>query len=70
MRHARSDYNHIQDPTGKIGEAGPTAVLAWADAAEKLGAAPEMIRRVREWAELMATWGTKKVPAAPKEALR
>ena len=82
MRHARSDYNHIQDPSGRILEDEPVFIvrgqdkaakatlLAWASEAARLGASPEMVARVREWAEVMEAWGTKKVPDAPEEALR
>lgn len=78
MRHARPDYDGIQDPTGKIpadepvflirGQ-DPTAALivrAWADAAERLGADAELVRLAREQADAMDAWPTKKaVPDLP-----
>ena len=59
MRHARRDYNRIQDPAGKIpadepvflvrgqDRAGPVTLRAWALTAEQLGAAEELVEAVR-----------------------
>ena len=77
MKHARVDYNRIQDPANLIPDdepvflirgqdpAGAVAVLAWADAAEKLGAGPEMLWRARSHADTMARYAKehgKEVP--------
>lgn len=81
MKHARQDYNRIQDPTGKIPDnepvfllrgqdvCAPIAVQAWADEAEKRGADAELVRKARAWAAEMVTYQTdkkSKVPDGPK----
>lgn len=81
MRHARQDYNRIQDPTGKIPASepvfllrgqdvcAPIAVQAWADEAEKRGSDAELIRVARAWAAEMLTYQANqksKVPDQPK----
>lgn len=81
MKHARQDYNRIQDPTGKIPASepvfllrgqdvcAPLAVQAWADEAEKRGADPEIIRKARTWAAEMLTYQANvksKLPDCPK----
>jgi len=55
MKHARPDYDRIQDPAGQIHEDEPVfliratdtvsgdAVRAWADLAEAAGAAPNIV---------------------------
>lgn len=70
MRHLRSDYDPIQDPSGKIGDdepvfvlrandpAAPASVRAWADAAEEFGSDPAMCQRVREWSVEMDIYRT------------
>ena len=83
MRHARSDYDRIQDPTGAIPEDEPvfllrakdlasvSAVLAWADAAEEVGASPDMVKRAREWTAEMTRWrlaNGAKIPDMPPDA--
>lgn len=80
MLHARVDYAPIQDPTGKIpfdepvflirGQdvAGPTAVLCWATAAEKMGASKEIVEAARLQASEMVQWQIRhggKVPDLP-----
>ena len=80
MKHAREDYNRIQDPEGKIPEDEPvflirgqdiaavSAVRAWAAYAEALGAKPDIVRAARKHAELMAEWQTqhgRKLPDLP-----
>lgn len=71
MKHARDDYNRIQDPTGKIGSdepvflvraqdlSAPACVRAWADDAERRGADPNILRAAREHATLMEEWQQK-----------
>lgn len=68
MKHARVDYNRIQDPANLIPDdepvflirgqdpAGAVAVLAWADEAEKRGASPEMVWKARQHASAMALY--------------
>jgi hypothetical protein len=68
MKHARKDYDRIQDPAGKIGIdepvfliraqdlAGPMAVEAYAAAAAVVGASEEMINLCRRWARTMKRW--------------
>lgn len=51
MKHAREDYNRIQDPEGKIGEDEPVFLLR---ASDKM--APQT---VREWARLQKLAGNK-----------
>lgn len=68
MKHARSDYNRIQDPAGLIpdGEpvfllrgkdiSAPAAVMAWATAHAENGGDLEMSRMAFEQARLMMEW--------------
>ena len=72
MKHARKDYNRIQDPDGKIPDdepvflirgqdaSGPATVRAWADFNDLAGGDPELSRLAREHAKLMDRWPTKK----------
>lgn len=65
MRHARLDYNHIQDPKGKIPEdepvfllrgqdiCAPQAVIAWATHAQALGASDEIVKAAKDQARDM-----------------
>lgn len=82
MKHARSDYNRIQDPEGKIPEDEPVflirgqdgnapyAIKAWADLAERNGADPAIVQRAREWADVVNGWqirnGLAKIPDMPE----
>lgn len=80
MRHAREDYERIQDPAGIIPDeepvfllrgqdvAAPDTVRNWALIAEKHGADPEIVRRARAHADRMEVWqghGACKVPDLP-----
>ena len=68
MKHAREDYNRIQDPENIIPEnepifllrdkdiCAPTAIQAWADDAEKHGAKANIIEAARKQANLMKQW--------------
>lgn len=82
MKHAREDYNHIQDPSGKIpadepvfllraqDKVAPDIVEEWAIAARKAGADNEIVNHAFEHASLMRKWQKKhgcKVPDMPKE---
>jgi hypothetical protein len=72
MKHARSDYNRIQDPEGKIPDDEPVflirgqdqvsgdAVRAWADLNDKAGGDPDLSEKARGQANLMDMWPTKK----------
>lgn len=83
MRHARADYQRIQDPAGLIPEdepvflvraqdkAGPATVSFWAEEAEAFGAAPEIVSAAREQSRRMEYWQAthgSKVPDLPTEA--
>jgi hypothetical protein len=77
MRHARADYDRIQDPAGLIPDDEPVflvrasdAVAArtvrfWANEAESKGAAPNIVEAARRQAELMDAWPIHKVPDMP-----
>lgn len=81
MLHARSDYAHIQDPTGKIPAdepvfllrardvAAPFTVLFWAELVRKAGASADLVEAAAGQAMRMMQWqkvhGTK-VPDGPK----
>lgn len=68
MKHARDDYNRIQDPAGKIPEdepvfllrgqdkAAPGAVRAYAEILESMGGDPVLVRQSRAQAERMEQW--------------
>lgn len=68
MKHARPDYNRIQDPAGKIPEdepvfllrgqdkAAPGAVRAYAEILESMGGDPVLVRQSREQAKRMEEW--------------
>lgn len=73
MKHARADYDRIQDPSGKIPEDEPVFLLraqdkiAWhvvkiyAYCAELCGQ-QDLADLVREHAKRMKEWPVKKVP--------
>lgn len=80
MRHARSDYDRIQDPAGLIPENEPVFLLRaqdvfapqtleeYADALRRNGAPPELVDAAREHAAEMRRWQQEhgsKVPDAP-----
>lgn len=82
MKHARQDYAHIQDPTGKIpaGEpvfllrgqdvCAPVAIEAWAEEADMHGASREMTDKALEHAKAMRLWqksNASKTPDMPQE---
>lgn len=68
MRHARSDYNRIQDPANLIpadepvfliraqDKIGPHCVREWAKVHYQSGGDIEMSRAVRMWADEMDRW--------------
>lgn len=77
VKHARPDYNHIQDPTGKIPESEPVVLLraqdklavfaleTWCKRAEQSGVDPAFIGTMRAHIEEMMNWPVKKLPDAP-----
>lgn len=82
MKHARSDYDRIQDPSGKIPDdepvfilrgqdrAAPAAVRAWAAKAEELGADHAIVDLARRQAYDMEEWQERiavKTPDLPKK---
>lgn len=74
MKHARDDYNRIQDPAGIIPEDEPVflirgqdvhaaaAVRDYACRVEAAGGDAELVRRSFEQAERMDAWPKKKAP--------
>lgn len=80
MKHAREDYNRIQDPSGLIPDnepvflirgkdvCGPAALEVWCKEAKKYDVDEEMIEKVENWAQAMRIWQTeheRKVPDMP-----
>lgn len=78
MKHARKDYNHIQDPAGKIPEDEPVFLLRgqdkyaarvlrfYAARVEADGGDIEIVRGTRAQANLMDDWPVHKAPDIPK----
>ena len=74
MKHARSDYDRIQDPAGLIPDDEPVFLLraqdklAWhivkiySYCAELAGASPELVQKCRDHAAKMKAWSVKKTP--------
>lgn len=80
MRHARKDYDRIQDPDGLIPDdepvflvrgqdvAGPQTVLLWAFLAEAAGADRDIVSSARAHSKKMLRWQFNhgsKVPDLP-----
>jgi hypothetical protein len=77
MKHARPDYDRIQDPAGLIPNDEPVFLLrgqdihaAWivdeyANLLERRGEDPEIIRLSREQARKMREWPKRKSPDLP-----
>lgn len=77
MKHARSDYDRIQDPAGIIPDDEPVFLLRgqdamaakhvrdWAEHVELRGGSPEIVRMAREHADKMEAWPKKKLPDLP-----
>ena len=81
MKHARSDYDPIQDPRGLIPEDEPVFLLraqdlvapqivdAWALSASAMGAKKDIVQAAFHQAGEMRRWqstGYKKIPDLPK----
>lgn len=68
MKHARDDYNRIQDPAGKIGADEPVFLLRaqdvsapetlrfWADEHVRNGGALELAEMAEKHADAMEAW--------------
>ena len=81
MKHARDDYNRIQDPENKIPEDEPVflirgqdevsgdAVRAWADLNQNAGGDPDLSKRARAQAKLMDEWPRKKKADGPRQII-
>lgn len=78
MKHAREDYNRIQDPAGLIPDDEPVLLLraqdklAWHVAkiyafCAELAGAHEIAALVREHAKKMKEWPVKKTPDLPHD---
>ena len=80
MKHARNDYDRIQDPEGKIPEGepvflirgqdsvGPNAVRYWARLAKAAGAASNIVETANKQADAMGVWQHEhgyKIPDMP-----
>jgi hypothetical protein len=80
MKHAREDYNRIQDPAGHIpadepvflirgqDKCGPKAVELYAMLAHDAGASPELVTAAYEQSQAMSLWQLEhgsKVPDMP-----
>lgn len=74
MKHARPDYNRIQDPAGLIAKDEPVFLLRGQDAQaaqivrryayelERCGGDPVLIKMARDHAAKMDAWPKKKQP--------
>jgi hypothetical protein len=73
MKHARQDYNHIQDPLNKIPQDEPVFLLRGQDVLAPpilelyafmaaLAGRPELAQLTLEQAKLMQEWPKKKIP--------
>ena len=85
MKHARKDYDAIQDPRGLIPEdepvfllraqdvCAPLIVLEWAFEAETHGVSGLMVEQAKTHALLMRNWQTEhglKIPDLPKAGVQ
>lgn len=79
MKHARDDYNRIQDPAGLIPDDEPVFLLRAQDQLACMAVeyyaylcqrfrAPEVAAKAQEHAKLMREWPKKKIPDLPAEA--
>jgi hypothetical protein len=78
MKHARPDYDDIQDPSGRIPEdepvfllraqdiLAPDLVAAWARQAARSGVSYKMSEMALEQADRMREWRKKKTPDLPE----
>jgi len=82
MKHARPDYNRIQDPAGLIPDEEPVFLLRGQDAQaaqivrayayelERCGGDETLIKMARNHAKLMDAWQKKKQPDITAEQAR
>lgn len=80
MKHAREDYNRIQDPAGLIPEDEPVFLLRgqdalaaatvrdWAGRVAYHGGDQKLVDMAREHAKAMDAWPVKKLPDLPVDA--
>jgi hypothetical protein len=80
VKHARDDYNRIQDPAGLIPDDEPVFLLRgqdkyagkiielYADFVEMNDGDPEIVRLTREQAKRMRDWPKHKVPDLPAQS--
>lgn len=78
MLHARPDYQHIQDPSGKIPKDEPVFILRaqdvnapatlrfWAEQVGKSGGDQAIAQLARDQADRMDAWPVKKSPDLPR----
>lgn len=78
MKHARPDYDRIQDPEGLIPDdepvfllraqdmLAPDLVAAWARQAARSGVSYEMCQMALQHADRMRDWPKKKTPDLPE----
>lgn len=79
MKHARADYNRIQDPAGKIPDDEPVLLLRgqdvlapavlryYASLVDTQNGDPDLANMVRSQAALMEQWLVKKIPDLPRD---
>lgn len=77
MKHARDDYDRIQDPMAIIphdepvflirgqDRCAPDTVRFWAERAERLGAAPDIVNAAIRQADAMENWLAHRVSKIP-----
>ncbi len=77
MKHARDDYDRIQDPAGLIPEdepvflirgqdrAGPATLRAWVELARAHGAADDILDLVVRHATAMESWQRNRAVKVP-----
>jgi hypothetical protein len=74
LKHARTDYDHIQDPSGKIPLDEPVFIIRaqditgaqivrdWALLAQHNGAKMDIVQAALDQADAMEAWVKKKIP--------
>lgn len=79
MKHGRADYQHIQDPSGKIPADEPVFLIRaqdrlgrrvlrlYAQLAEWLGYAADFVQHLRDLADEFDRWPSVKDPDLPKK---
>lgn len=79
MKHARADYDRIQDPAGRIPTDEPVILFRaqdrhaaavarfYADLVESESGDPEIVAAIRRHIPLIEAWPTKKSPDMPHQ---